>query len=373
MAGKDVDPKLSDVEPVDPLELKLDQNNPRLAELEFNDENDLIRHFIKEYDVTELVLSILSAGWLDYEPLIVERKSNTVIEGNRRLAALKLICDEAKRNELDYVLPEIENEHANAHPSNISVRYVDERSDAYVYVGFKHINGPFKWDSLAKAKFASEWIAEGHPVEVVSRTLGDSNNTIVRLVSGWNVLKRATEFGFDAQQSDSIGQLPISHLYTALTRPDFRNFLGIEKSASKIIEGSDVPKDHSENLTLAMSWLYGQRDKGEKSVIRSQNPDLGKLVRTIANESAFEELVATRDLDRAFELLTAKNHRFEIALRKASQAAEGALAEVKNYDGSGDMMEVVTDLGKTVITLRSRMQASISDPLAELGTDASKS
>lgn len=373
MADNNLDPKLSAIEPVNPLDLNLDQKNPRLAELEFADEVELLRHFIKEYDVSELVLSILSAGWLDYEPLIVERGSNTVIEGNRRLAALKLILDEDLRSEVDYNLPKVDNVHENAYPNEISARFVDERSDAYVYVGFKHINGPFKWDSLAKAKFASEWIEEGHPVEVVSRTLGDSNNTIVRLVSGWNVLKRAMEFGFDPQQTDSIGQLPISHLYTALTRPDFREFLGIEKSASKIIEGADVPQEKAEHLTLAMSWLYGQRNKNERSVIRSQNPDLGRLVRTIAHESAYEELIANRDLDRAFELLTPKHQRFEIALRKASQAAEGALAEVKNYDGSADMLEVVTDLGKTVLTLRSRMQDSISDPLADLGNDAAKS
>ena len=46
-------------------------------------------------DVRELVLSIEASGFFSHEPIIVAREDgeNVVIEGNRRLAAVKLLLD----------------------------------------------------------------------------------------------------------------------------------------------------------------------------------------------------------------------------------------------------------------------------------------
>jgi hypothetical protein len=76
------------IEPADPSTLHFDLHNPRMADLVFETEDQVIQHLIEQYDVEQLVLSILTAGWLDYEPLIVEDGTQMVIEGNRRLAAL---------------------------------------------------------------------------------------------------------------------------------------------------------------------------------------------------------------------------------------------------------------------------------------------
>ena len=211
---------------------------------------------------TELVLSILSAGWLDYEPLIVDR-SNVVLEGNRRLAALRLITDGELRKEVGYRLPKVEPTHPNSQPETISVRYASGREAAYVFIGFKHINGPFKWDALAKAKFAAEWVSKGHDVEVVSRTLGDSHNTVLRLINGWNVLERARSLGFEATDATTQSPFPISHLYTALTRPDVRQYLGIDAPTRSVIAPEMVPAEKGADLLQLMNWLYGQRSKNE--------------------------------------------------------------------------------------------------------------
>ena len=72
---------------VAPAKLNFDLDNPRFVEGQFVAEEDVVRHLVDEADVNELVQSILSAGYVDYEPLIVLKKDNTVLEGNRRLAA----------------------------------------------------------------------------------------------------------------------------------------------------------------------------------------------------------------------------------------------------------------------------------------------
>lgn len=361
---KKPEPKLDpSVEQVAPSALKLDLRNHRMAEMEFADEAEVVTHLVQEYDVNELVLSILTAGWLDYEPLIAQR-DGTVLEGNRRLAALRLIDHADLREQVGYNLPKVEVEHPRAHPKTVSVRYSDSREAAYVYIGFKHINGPFKWDALAKAKFAAEWVEKGEDIEVVSRTLGDSHNTVLRLVNGWNVLQRARVEGFDPADATTASPFPISHLYTALTRPDVRTYLGLTVSAREVISENAVPSDRVPSLLQLMSWLYGQRSKGLPSIIRTQNPDLGILVRVIAHPSAYEELVANRDLDTAAELLIPQNEKFEIAVRKAARACEDALGGVKDYDGAETLLQIVNNMGHTILTLRQAMTARKGDPLA---------
>ena len=358
---------------VPPAELQLDGSNPRIVDADFADEDEVISHLLVEYDVDELVVSILTAGWLDYEPLLAEEGSNVVFEGNRRLAALKLISDTALRDRLGYKLPDIVDVHPNSEPEAISVRYAKNRSDANVYIGFKHINGPFKWDALAKAKFAAEWVSHGQDVDVVSRTLGDSHLTVLRLINGWNVLQRAIDDGFDPSQVTTTPPLPISHLYTALTRPDFRSYLGIEKGTREVIEPHDIPKERTDALLQAMSWLFGQKSREEPGIIRTQNPDLSSLVRVIAHKAAFEELVANRDLDAATDVLTPAEDRFEIAVRQAARACSNALALADNYDGSAALLQVVANMGKTILTLRDAMKGRQGDPLEGLADDPDQS
>jgi hypothetical protein len=362
-----------DIEPADPSTLHYDLHNPRMADLVFETEDQVIQHLIEQYDVEELVLSILTAGWLDYEPLIVEDGTETVIEGNRRLAALQLIRDEKLRERLGYTLPVIEEPHANSQPGTISIRRASNRQAAYVYIGFKHINGPFKWDALAKAKFAAEWIALGHELAVVSRTLGDSHHTVLRLVNGWNVLKRSIKDGFDPSDITVSPPFPISHLYTALPRPTVREYLGIAVRSNAVLREEDIPAEKSDNLMRLMSWLFGQRSKKEMSLIRTQNPDLNTLVRVLGHEAALEELVANRNLDSAAELLTPVDERFELLLRQAARACEDAFHASTGYNGNPVLLEVVNGIARTLVALREAMRSRQPDPLAAFDDAARKS
>ena len=90
-----------------PDDLNLDPENPRFIDSELEDEIDLIRELYEQVDVDELIQSILSAGYNDFEPLIVLRTGNVVLEGNRRLAALRLIADSSLRKKLRINLPKI--------------------------------------------------------------------------------------------------------------------------------------------------------------------------------------------------------------------------------------------------------------------------
>ncbi len=91
--------------------------------------------------VDELALSIAANGFYRHEPLYAAREQGKlyVVEGNRRLAAVKLLRDEKLRREVDATsLPTI-GATARAALDTLPV-IVCKRDEIWAYLGFKHIN-----------------------------------------------------------------------------------------------------------------------------------------------------------------------------------------------------------------------------------------
>ena len=76
--------------------LQLDSHNPRLitSAADMRTDDAVITELHEEGELSELLQSISSNGYLDFEPLVVSliKPSDTrltVLEGNRRLAAIR--------------------------------------------------------------------------------------------------------------------------------------------------------------------------------------------------------------------------------------------------------------------------------------------
>jgi hypothetical protein len=332
-----------------PDDLHFDLENPRFIDHQFKNEKEIISFLYDHVDVDELIQSILSAGYVDFEPLIVLKQKQIVLEGNRRLAAIRLISREALRKELKITLPAIDN--PKPLPEKLRIRWVESRAQARDFIGFKHINGPFKWDALAKAKYAASWFQEGGDIASISRTLGDNHNTVRRLVNGWFVLQQALADGFNLDQI-SKKNFAFSHLYTALTRSSVRELLGLNaEDLSTPPKPNPVPQEHRKDLEVLMSWLYGQDQKKEPTLIQSQNPNLNQLSSVLSHPEAKSMLVATRDLQKAYERVEPPSSRFEDALMVTARQGEELMGLAGFYEGEPTLMSVAEGLLKTVRSL----------------------
>jgi hypothetical protein len=339
-------------------DLRIDLKNPRIPDEEFTSEIEAIGYLIDHADVNELVQSIGRSGWLDFEPLVVlESENNTVIEGNRRLAALRLLRDENLRDELRFRLPERGVQHVEL-PEKVRVFYVDSRAEARDFIGFKHINGAFKWDSFAKAKYAEEWLVDDPTASVkdVSERLGDSHNTVLRLVNGYRVLRQAERLGFNISDITAPRGFSFSHLYTALPSPAVRKFLGIETEAADLFASDPVPQDNYDSLIQYMTWLYGQRGRGG-NVVSSQNPDLGRLTKVLSSRSATRMLESSNRLSEAFDMVEDKAKAFEGAVFDLLRVARDTAAQVGKYDGDPDLLQVAHTAHQTVRGVVAGMRA----------------
>src|SRR4051812_4254713 len=92
--------------PVKVADLKLDLANPRFVAPNLNTEEDMIRFLYENADLPELLLSFANSGYLDFEPIIVRRRDTVVLEGNRRIAALKLLMKPGLAKSLELSTPE---------------------------------------------------------------------------------------------------------------------------------------------------------------------------------------------------------------------------------------------------------------------------
>ena len=122
---------------------------------------------------------------------------DAVPEGNRRLAALRILSNETLRGRLRIGLPFEPN--SKALPESVRVRAASD-PEARDFIGFKHVNGTFKWDALARGKYAADWFAEDGDIGRVSRRLGDNRHTVGS--TSWHVPLQSYDAGFAQRPSD---------------------------------------------------------------------------------------------------------------------------------------------------------------------------
>src|SRR5437588_9713872 len=111
VATSSPDPEMIEVD-----KLYLDPINPRLMDADFSigDQDRILSRLWTEFNVAEIVDSIVASnGFWKHEPLVAveERSKLIVIEGNRRLAAVRLLLSpERQRAAGASGIPEISTE-----------------------------------------------------------------------------------------------------------------------------------------------------------------------------------------------------------------------------------------------------------------------
>ena len=353
--------------------LRLDRRNPRLigGDEEASDEAIIARLYLAA-DLGELLQSIAANGYMDIEPLVVvadpdsENGDLTVLEGNRRLAALRLLRepDLAQRilasERVRIPVPAIDGPLRDT-LDEVSAYRVTNRERARSFIGFKHINGPAKWDAYAKARFAAQWYesgrAEGIDLAVIANAIGDKHDTIKRMVSAIYVLDQARdETLFDMEDRHTV-KLNFSHLYTALSRSQYMEYLGLGAAWARHDPRRDqVPRDKLEELRKVLLWIYGSKRDGVRPVVRTQNPDIKHLGEVLAHAEGLHVLETTRDLDAAHASTEPVDKHFTASLIRARDNIRDAVASLRAYDGRDQsLLDIAEDVRETAEIVHARM------------------
>ena len=368
-------PDLTTVTNVPVKWLALDRDNPRLVNSkdELSDV-DIIAQLYRSEDLSELLQSIAANGYLNIEPLIVLEGDNqlVVLEGNRRLAAIRLFDDPelaemvSQRARIRIVVPDLDEKFRSTIQA-ISVYRVASRADARSFIGFKHINGAARWQSYAKARFAAKWYKEsrsqGITLQSIASQIGDRHDTIKRMVNAIYVLEQADDKGVFELSDRATPRFNFSHLYTALSRGPFMRFLGLDESWARFDPTPNpVPKEKLGNLGEVLTWLYGSKDKDVEPVVRSQNPDIRRLAEVLENLEALSELRGSGSLVDAHLSTHPANERFSESLYRARREVREASNNLRGFDGQETaLVGVAGDILETSQTMHSRMLEKVKE------------
>lgn len=324
-------------------DLHFDRSNPRLAEYGITasaTDDEILKTLWDAMDVRELVQSMAASGFFSHEALIVafEKGKNIVIEGNRRLAAVKVLLSDqiAKKNgwELPTITPQVRKSLEKL-PVILS-----DRKEAWRFLGFKHVNGPAKWSSFAKAKY----VADVHnlykiPLANIAEQIGDQHRTVQRLFRGLMVLEQANRAKVYNSEDRFRQRLAFSHLYTGLDYDGISSFINLKPEDEET--ENPVPKEKIKELGELCLWLYGSKKDKIPPVIETQNPDLRRLNAVLNNREAIAALRAGKELVKAFEISRPPEAVFEEALIAAKRELTTARAHLTTgYDKSDELLKI---------------------------------
>lgn len=321
--------------PVPLGQLDFDPQNPRLPpSVDGSNDAAVFEWMLSDTGLLELMGSIARQGYFPGDSLLIAPWEETdqpaldaearyrVVEGNRRLAAVRLLVQPdlapRRKRSIDALSELADKEALEEIPSVIFGR----RDDILDYLGFRHITGVKEWDPLEKARYLKQLRARAiashqpHENSDLARVIGSKGPYVGRLLAGLEALERLAETAVFREAGVVIDDVPFSLLTTALNYDGIAfNFLGLERADDPELRGV-----RDDALGKLGEWLFLRRDDGRTALGESRN--MRVLNEVVQNERAIAALDGGAPIREAALLA----HRPDEVLLSALRATEGPLS-----------------------------------------------
>lgn len=301
-------------------ELHFDPQNPRFYRLNNSgEEAQVIEEMLDDEGVQDLMASIGQKGYFEGEPLLVTREGGKliVVEGNRRLAAVKLLnreIDPPARRRTS--VEDIRRAAVVPIPTELPcIEYPDRRSSMR-YLGYRHITGIKEWDSLSKAQYLMDIrqefyreLSKNELTKTLARDIGSRADYVGQLLTGLQLYHNAANkrfFGLPMSSKD----VEFSYITTSLNYKKITDWLGLDGR-----DDYEMPALNSDRLEQLFSWLFPKDQQGRTIVGESRN--IGRLADIVGNKHASDMLIKTRDLDTAYLYSEGPQQALRTALEEA--------------------------------------------------------
>ena len=334
-------------------DLYLDPKNLRLGRhyVNANSSQKEILEVMDEWTLDELAISYIenieNGGFWTHEALLVveeelyEKEQFVVVEGNRRLAALKylqLAINGKKVSRKWYSLienlTESELEKFKKLFNRIPYIQADSRQDIEAFLGFRHVTGIKQWNPQEKAQYIA-WLIDERDMtyEQVMRKIGSKTSTVREHYISYQLLLQIESDVEDFSHEYAEGRFSV--MYLTLKKRGVRNYLQIDIMADPETAKRPVPENHLKNLENFALWLFGN----------NKQPPLFEDSRQ-ANQ--FDTILKNKEAVQYLEIT--ENPKFDYALQLASGDELEAI-ELINKVG-GDELEIIELINKAAYNIR---------------------
>ncbi|MGZ6586033.1 MAG: hypothetical protein ACXVHX_17115 [Solirubrobacteraceae bacterium] len=274
----------------------------------------------ERYHPLSIAESIAEHEFFHSEPLIAVPHGSKyrVIEGNRRLTALKglvdrsLRADFARENRRWAELPEYV-----ADPGGYPVLVVPDASRVAALLGFRHISGIEPWAAYAQGRYIRGLVEEGKTFDQIAELVGKSRTQVASMYRNIDILEQGAEqFGVDT--SRAIRSFGVFN--NAMSRQGIRDYLKAPMPREVDPDLYPLPDDAGERLAEVLVFMFGDAS-GEGRVV-SDSRQLGDLSKILANPvgEAMSVLRSTLDLDQALNYLEGVDERINRAIGSCIKA-----------------------------------------------------
>ncbi len=334
-------------------EFFLDSRNPRLgrAVQDLRLAQDEIYNHMRDWSLEELATSFLENGFWVHEAVLCAgeeidgEERLVVIEGNRRIAALKRLQKTYRGEERSSKWMELID--GTDEPTGIfdSVPYIriEKRSDVDAFLGFRHVTGIKEWRPPEKAQFISKLINERRiSYREVMRTIGSKTPVVERHYVAYCILTQMEEI--EGLETDQVKDR-FSVLFLSLRSRNVQKFLGVEDKFG--IEPSEVnpPVDgeHLDRLKEYSMWLFGDE---ETPPIVKDSRQVDRFARVLASEAGVEYLRAVRrpSLEKAYVIAGGDQEEIYEIISTATYNLQEALSSIHLYKEDRRLIEMAKRL-----------------------------
>jgi hypothetical protein len=337
-------------------DLYFDPGNPRLIGDFADDQDKMFRFLITDIGVDDLLESISASGLFNADPIIVRDRPKGggyfVIEGNRRLAALKLLKG-IRPNDGQPIpaVPEVSPDVAKTFEElNVQSGWPDEVLQAYL--GYKHVTASREWSPDSKAKFVFEHAKGDFSVENLRRfakSLGTKYPTLKRWLIAYLTLKQAeSKELFDPETAPAKGYF--GAFYTLLGGQQAQKVLELKDDP---LTETPVPNARMKELGEFIKWTIGT-----KTIPALVNSRMQKqFEQVLASPKALQHFRVKGDLD--VSLLYTEYNAEEIAakFREAAYSIEDTLTKLLDVSDSPVVKEAFTELERAFKKVRVNMKS----------------
>ena len=348
--------------------LEFDPHNPRLPKkYQEREEAAVIDWMLQDASLLDLMSSIALNGYFYGEPIFVIRKENSgkyiVIEGNRRLAAVKLLNNPSLAKIKTSSIQEILSDNVII-PQQLPAFILDSREQLIDYLGFRHITGVKSWGALLKARYLfrlyeHELSKSGSKdvYKTIAKHIGSKATYVRQIIVAYKLYLIIEDNAFFKIPDLEEETFEFSLLYgTATKYSNIIKFINIDFEAF-----DEIGHVNKRNLRDLTSWLF---QKNNENVTRvAENREFPLLNMVVASDKALESFRrGEKNLKEAAEMTGFSEDIFTEFIKKSANnllEAQRILAQIDNVH-EGNVTQI-----KTVVRLSQDIYATVNNRLLQ--------
>ena len=321
-------------------QLRLDPYNPRLPEAYMGvPEGQLLEYIAETYSTIEIGRSIAVHGYFHSEPLIVigeSEESYVVVEGNRRLVALRILADPTLGDVLDDAYEWRHLAGKADLPEKIPVVIAPDRKSVAPIIGYRHISGIEPWEPYAQARFLASLVdKETLSFLDAANLVGERPSDVAAKYRNFATVQQAKEaFGIDISR--------VTRRFGVFTRVmtslPLRTYIGAPAPADVEAGVRPLPEDSGSKVSELLGWVFGDDNNGP---VIGESRDITRLGYVVSSEDGLRILKETRDLDASYIATGGLRDRLVRRLVNAHNNLKAAQDDFAAYCDDEEVQEVL--------------------------------